>query len=61
MITVQLPGSNEITEMDESLLTKKEYVEDTPIDTWEIVEYFLGDDLVHRSAKMTANKTNWRL
>lgn len=56
LINVELPNSGKITQMDDSLLKKKEYVQDTEIDTWNITEYWLDDDCVHRSAHMIVNK-----
>jgi hypothetical protein len=44
-------------EMDESLLEKKEgsFEDDNELTTW--VEYWKGDELVHRSAHVTLKKT----
>ena len=39
--------------MDESLLEKKEGVVDTDVEHTTWVEYYLGDELVHRSAHVT--------
>ena len=36
-------------DMDESLLTKKEGETDSPTDLAKWVEYYKGDELVHRS------------
>jgi len=43
-------------EMDESLLTKREGTidNDNELTTW--VEYYIGDELVHRSAHVTLKK-----
>lgn len=56
LINVEIPNSGKITQIDDSLLTKKEYVQDTQIDTWSITEYWLDGACVHRSAHMTVNK-----
>jgi len=60
LINVELPGSGQITQMDDSLLFKKEYVMDTAIDTWNIVEYYDNPEFKlpwhHRSAHMIVNK-----
>ena len=44
-------------EMDESLLEKKEgtFEDDNELTTW--VEYWKGEELVHRSAHVTLKKT----
>lgn len=38
--------------MDESLLQKKEYQEDAPEHTGQVTEYWLNDELVHRSVHL---------
>lgn len=43
-------------EMDESLLDKREGVVDTDDDTTAWVEYWLKDELVHRSVHVTLKK-----
>ena len=40
-------------DMDESLLVKKEGSVDSSIEATTWVEYWLGDELVHRSAHVT--------
>ena len=43
-------------EMDDSLLLKKEGVEDTENETTRWVEYWLDGELVHRSVDMVLKK-----
>lgn len=38
--------------MDETLLEKKEYIEDAPEHTGNITEYWLNGELVHRSVHL---------
>ena len=44
-------------EMDESLLTKVTGGVDNDLERTEWVEYYLGDELVHRSVHVTLKKT----
>lgn len=39
-------------EMDESLLVKKQYIEPTPEHDGHVTEYWLNDELVHRSVHL---------
>lgn len=43
-------------DMDDSLLEKREGVDDTPTDTAAWVEYWKGAELVHRSAHVTVKQ-----
>lgn len=49
LITVQLPGSTEITEMDDSLLEKCIGTDENNDAIFDWIEYRLNNVIVHRS------------
>jgi hypothetical protein len=50
LVNVQLPGSDEITQMEEGQLVKSEGVDHSEKDITEWVEYRWNGVVVHRSA-----------
>lgn len=57
LINVQLSPDSDITQMDESLLEKREYTaEETDVFRRDMTEYWLDGRLVHSSADIKIKK-----